>query len=888
MTRKLPGEEYREIFHNSPATMLIVDIDAPVYTMLDVNSAYLSATNTKREDLIGKSVFSVFPGNPTDNISKNIERTIFSFEQAIKNKVPHVMSNYRYDIPIPGTTDFEERYWTTSNAPVLDENGEVLYFIHSPLNVTELYNLTEREKAGIEALSNQEQMLYNTFMQAPVGIGIFKGPDYTVDLINPPLCELYGKTVEEMRGKNIFDVLSHAQGMGFETLLDNVRLTGVSFQGSSLPVPLFRNGVLETVYTDFVYEPYRENDGTISGVIAVSTEVTDQVTAKQKITDAEERARLAVDAVGLGTYDLNLLTGEIFTTKQFANIFGFDEPVPRRQYVSVFHPDDLELREQAHRDALKSGELVYQARVIWKDQSVHWVRVEGKVVYKDGKAIRILGTLLDITEQRLAKEEQRKLITLVDNSVDLMSILNLQGINSYINAAGKKMLGFETNEEVQTTPIANLHLPEDLEMVEREILPTVMKEGKWAGTMNVRHLHTGEVFPVFNNRIRIDDPVSGEPIAVGAVMRDLRPELAAKQALADSEQLLRNITTAAPTALWMSDEEGLLTYHNQTWLDWTGRSFEQNLGKGWLQSVHPDDRKKVEEKFKSDLAGKHFYEVEFRLSHSNGNTHWCILNGQPQYRPDGTFTGYIGACVDITEQKLLQQQKDDFIGIASHELKTPVTSIKAYTQVLEKMLHKKGETKEAEMISRMDGQINRLTSLIGDLLDVTKINSGKLQFNDRKFEFIPMVKELIEDLQRTTDKHTLVEEYEGNGVVFGDKERIGQVISNLITNAVKYSPNSERIIIHTSLKDKEITLCVKDFGIGIPQDKLDKVFEQFYRVSGDMQHTFPGLGLGLYISSEIIKRERGRIWVNSSEGEGSTFCFALPLNDEPPKNGRVI
>ncbi len=857
--------------------MLIIDIDAPHYTMLDVNNAYLSATNTTREDLIGKPVFGVFPGNPTDNVSKNIERTIFSFEQTIKNKVPYIMSNYRYDIPIPGTDQFEERYWTTSNTPVLNEDGEVIYFIHSPLNVTELYKLSEREKAGIEALKHQEEMLHNTFMQAPVGIGIFKGPAYIVDLINPPLCEIYGKTMEEMVGRNIFDVLSHAKGMGFESLLDNVRLTGEPFKGSGLTVPLVRNGVLETVYVDFVYEPYREHDGTISGVIAIATEVTEQVNAKHKIAEAEERARLAVDAVGLGTYDLNLLTGEMFTTKQFANIFGFDEPVSRRKYVTVFDPDDLEQREQAHKDALISGNLFYEARVIWKDKSIRWVRVEGKVTYKDDKPVRILGTLLDITEQRLAKEEQRKLITLVDNSVDLMSILNLQGVNSYINQAGKDLLGFSTDEEVQTTPIANLHLPEDLEIVEREVLPTVMKEGKWSGTLNVRHLHTGEVFPVFNNCIRIDDPVSGDPIAVGAVMRDLRPELAAKQALADSEQLLRNITSAAPTALWMSDEEGRVTYNNQTWLDWTGRTFDENLGWGWLESVHPDDRNKVKEKILAELATKHFYEVEFRLNHSDGNIHWCITNGQPQYRSNGTFTGYIGACVDITEQKHLQQQKDDFIGIASHELKTPVTSIKAYTQVLEKMLRKRGETKEAEMISRMDGQINRLTSLIGDLLDVTKINSGKLQFNDREFQFIPMVKELVEDLQRTTDKHTLIEEYEGDGIVFGDKERIGQVISNLVTNAIKYSPTSEKIIVHTSLKDNEIKLCITDFGIGISPDKLDRVFEQFYRVSGNMQHTFPGLGLGLYISSEIIKREGGRIWVNSSEGNGSTFCFALPL-----------
>jgi signal transduction histidine kinase len=231
----------------------------------------------------------------------------------------------------------------------------------------------------------------------------------------------------------------------------------------------------------------------------------------------------------------------------------------------------------------------------------------------------------------------------------------------------------------------------------------------------------------------------------------------------------------------------------------------------------------------------------------------------------------------MTEQKNLQQQKDDFIGIASHELKTPVTSIKGYAQVLEKMLQKKGDVKEAMMMNRMDAQIRRLTNLIGDLLDVTKINSGKLQFNDEPFEFNEMVKELVEDLQRTTEQHRLVEELNETGLVFGDKERISQVITNLVTNAIKYSPGADKIIIHASTKNNEVVLCVEDYGIGIPADKLENVFEQFYRVSGDMQHTFPGLGLGLYISSEIIKREGGRIWVNSTEGKGSTFCFALPL-----------
>ncbi|HJU46057.1 MAG TPA: histidine kinase dimerization/phospho-acceptor domain-containing protein, partial [Chitinophagaceae bacterium] len=224
-------------------------------------------------------------------------------------------------------------------------------------------------------------------------------------------------------------------------------------------------------------------------------------------------------------------------------------------------------------------------------------------------------TLRDLRPELAAQEARQRLITLVDNSVELMSILEMDGKNSYINKAGMDLLGFETVQQVADTPIAELHTPEDFAFVQENLLPAVMKEGRWDGTMNVRHLRTGEVFPVQNNCIRIDDAITGEPLCVGAVMRDLRPELKARQAY-------------------------------------------------------------------------------------------------------------------IEEQKKLQQQKDDFLAIASHELKTPVTSIKAYCQILQRMLQKNNLQEEAAMMGKMDKQINRLTHLIGDLLDVTKINAGKLQFND--------------------------------------------------------------------------------------------------------------------------------------------------------------
>ncbi len=233
----------------------------------------------------------------------------------------------------------------------------------------------------------------------------------------------------------------------------------------------------------------------------------------------------------------------------------------------------------------------------------------------------------------------------------------------------------------------------------------------------------------------------------------------------------------------------------------------------------------------------------------------------------------------LAENQRLQEvsrQKDDFISMASHELKTPVTSIKAFAQLLEQDFAKVGNAEAAKMLSRMNLQIVKLTSLIGDLLDVTKMEGGKLQYHMAYFDFNEMIFDIVREMQLTTKAHTLRVNLVKVPPIYADKDRIGQVLTNLLSNAIKYSPQARYIDVTSTQDEQYVSVYVKDYGIGIKKEKQGKVFQRFFRVNGLKENTYPGLGLGLYISSEIIKRHNGIISIKSIKGRGATFCFKIP------------
>lgn len=232
---------------------------------------------------------------------------------------------------------------------------------------------------------------------------------------------------------------------------------------------------------------------------------------------------------------------------------------------------------------------------------------------------------------------------------------------------------------------------------------------------------------------------------------------------------------------------------------------------------------------------------------------------------------------NITRQKEVEARKDQFITTASHELKTPLSAIVAFCQILERYVSVHKDKKIIYFVSKLGIQVNKLTKLVNELLDVSRIQSGRLDFREDLFDYDELVREIVIDFQHTDVDHNIVRVGNAQEKIYGDRDRLSQVLINLIANAIKFSPAGSKIIVTTSLKRGRIITSVQDFGIGIKKEEQKMIFDSFYRVKGGQGVSTSGLGMGLHIASEIIKRHNGKIWVVSDYKKGSTFYFSIPI-----------
>jgi len=341
-----------------------------------------------------------------------------------------------------------------------------------------------------------------------------------------------------------------------------------------------------------------------------------------------------------------------------------------------------------------------------------------------------------------------------------------------------------------------------------------------------------------------------------------------------SREHFKFLADTIPVIVWTAKPNGDFNYFNRQWYDFTGLTFEESKGKGWLSVLHPDDLPQVVNEWNRCVLTGVPFKFEERKRNAQGKYFSHISNALPLKNGDGEIIAWFGVCTNIEDQKREMEKKDEFISMASHELKTPVTSLKAYTEILLMSLKPDENPSAINMLGKMDKQIDKLTSLIGDLLDVSKSNSGQLNFSFEKIDLNELIREVTGIIQLSSSKHKIELQLSDTQIIDGDRNRLGQVISNLLSNAIKYSPGADKIIISSVKTKNDIKICVQDFGIGIPLSEQSKLFSRFFRV---FNNTYPGLGLGLYICNEIIKRHSGTMEFQSEEGKGSTFCFTLPV-----------
>jgi signal transduction histidine kinase len=235
------------------------------------------------------------------------------------------------------------------------------------------------------------------------------------------------------------------------------------------------------------------------------------------------------------------------------------------------------------------------------------------------------------------------------------------------------------------------------------------------------------------------------------------------------------------------------------------------------------------------------------------------------------------AIEDVTELRRIEKQKDDFISMATHELKTPLTSIKMFIQLLQKIHAKKKDKKSLFIADKINTQVDRLTSMMSSFLNVYSIQSGKMDMHRNHFLIDKAINEEIDTFQYSADSHVITFKGKTGLKVFADKERVSQVLINLLTNAIKYSPEGNKINVEISKNKSGVIISVRDFGMGIAKSQQKKIFERFYRTNGKKERDIKGLGLGLYIASEIVKAHEGKLWLESKVGEGTTFFFSLPI-----------
>ena len=485
------------------------------------------------------------------------------------------------------------------------------------------------------------------------------------------------------------------------------------------------------------------------------------------------------------------------------------------------------------------------------------------------------------SEQYLRTSEERLRVTM-ESAIDFAIItLDTKGIIVNWNKGAVNIFGYKEKEAIgQPADIIFTSRDQELRAPEAE-MKTALRKGRalderWHQRKDGTSLFmSGVLTPMFND---------GKLTGFVKVARDITAQKKAEDALMALEERYRIALNSAEMGTWDWNIENNIVFWNEQHYILLGLQpgTEPVNSDFFAQFLYPPDSDQVQAALSKAIKESGIFHAEFRIvTADKKETRWMSSYGRALPVGSKRASRMVGVMYDITERKRLEKEKEEFLNIASHEIKTPLTSIKSYAEIVQDLFEESNSEEQLLYLKKLNLQIDRLNDLISDLLDTTKITEGELPLHLRPFDLNELISERISDMEHLSSKHVIRLTAGNIPPVVADRERISQVLTNLINNAIKYSPKGGNITVTSQANDGNVVVSVKDEGIGIGKEMQVKVFDRFFRVSNAQTNTAPGMGLGLYISAGIIYRHKGTISVESEPGQGATFSFTIPVSQEP-------
>lgn len=760
----------------------------------------------------------------------------------------------------------------------------------SPLNI-----LTEPDlRAG-------RTELYRVLRAVPAMVAIMHGPDHIFEFANPLYLKVVGKT-EAIIGTPVRQVFPELKGQGILEILDKVYRTGKEFTADELEIELDTNndGTPEKVHFNFVYQPMRDADGKVSGIMAHAVEVSAQVNARRIAEENEARYRMLFNSIDEGFCVIEMLYDKgdeavdyrfVETNKVFEAQTGLKNAAGKT--VKQLLPDiESHWIERYDKVALSGKPIRFtegsEAMGRWFD--VHASRV-GEA---DKHQVAVL--FKDITRQKMAEVRQetatRQITDVLESMGDAFFMLDKDWKIVRVNKVHEKVTMTKRGDIIGTYFWDTYPITRDLKYWTeyRKVMQTR------------RPAHFVEYYAPLDLWTEADVFPTNEG-GISVFFRDITIRKQAEEALRTSESDFRFMAESLPQKIFTATPEGKVTYFNPHWSEYLGVPTEELIKSGVRQYIHPDDLEGNMRSWKWSVKTGKASQMEQRLLRADGQYRRHVSHVRAMYDESGNIVRWFGSMTDIedvlrtaernvelekitaalTEQRTqlieLGKAKDEFISLASHQLRTPATGVKQYLgMVLEEYA---GPVAEAQrrMLDQAYASNEREIAIINDLLKVAQVDAGKVQLKPRPADIGMLLEEIIDGQQSKFDERGQKVELHLPGAEITahlDPERIRMVLENIVDNASKYTPPGKNIYVGLVKSRNSVIISVRDQGVGIHKKDIDKLFRKFTRLDNPLSVAVGGTGLGLYWAKKIVDLHGGTISVDSVVDEGSTFTVTIP------------